>query len=252
MPMPLCYEALIIGCILTWVKDYAKTGKIIITTGVLFLIALSTTTVSNWLIKPLEYTYTAVNFNSAGDAPPELNKCKYIVILGSSNSEDLDRSALSRLSSSGLARLTEGLRLARALPHAKIIVSGPAFSNYPSHASVLISAAKELIISDERFIKIESAKDTEDESYEVKKIVGTERIALVTSAWHMPRAMYLFEHQGIQALACPTDYSVHIYSNTKEVDFSQINSSLWRSTWAIHERLGLLWLKFKYSIASKK
>jgi len=250
MPMPLCFALLFIGCLLCWFKSYSKLGKLIFSVGLCLLLILSNTTISTMLIKPLEYRFPPIVLKTQKEAPYELKNCKYIVVLGSSNSEDLDRSALSRLSSSGLSRLTEALRIAKALPQAKIIVSGPAYDGYPSHAHVLISAANELNFNEDRFIKIETAKDTEDESFEIKKIVGSNQVVLVTSAWHMPRAMLLFHHQGIKTVACPTDYSTRLYAPNKEIDFSQINSSLWRSTWAIHEQLGLLWLKFKYSLHS--
>jgi uncharacterized SAM-binding protein YcdF (DUF218 family) len=35
-----------------------------------------------------------------------------------------------------------------------------------------------------------------------------ERILLVTSAWHMPRAVKLFEAQGLEVIPLPTDYNV--------------------------------------------
>jgi len=37
---------------------------------------------------------------------------------------------------------------------------------------------------------------------------GITRVLLVTSAMHMPRSVALFEHQGIEVIPAPTDYTV--------------------------------------------
>jgi uncharacterized SAM-binding protein YcdF (DUF218 family) len=37
---------------------------------------------------------------------------------------------------------------------------------------------------------------------------GIKRILLVTSAWHMPRSVKLFEAQGLEVTPLPTDYTI--------------------------------------------
>jgi uncharacterized SAM-binding protein YcdF (DUF218 family) len=245
MPIPLCLSLLVFGCILIWTKKYLKIGKVILSISITLLLLLSNTRISTWLIEPLENTFPSIPVISKDTIPPELKTCKYIVILGSGNSENSERSALSRLSSSGLARITEGTRLALALPNTQIIVSGPALGDFPTHASVVKDAATELALDPNKILKIESARDTEEESIAVKNIVGKYPIALVTSAWHMPRAAYLFRKAGVNFVPCPTDFTVRKYAPQSRFDFSQINASLSRSTWAIHERIGMIWLRLK-------
>ena len=43
---------------------------------------------------------------------------------------------------------------------------------------------------------------------EIMKKEGINRILLVTSAMHMPRALKIFQKQGIEAIAAPTDFQV--------------------------------------------
>ncbi len=45
-------------------------------------------------------------------------------------------------------------------------------------------------------------------SSQMLKEKGITRVLLVTSAMHMPRSVALFEHQGIEVIPAPTDYTV--------------------------------------------
>jgi len=56
-----------------------------------------------------------------------------------------------------------------------------------------------------------ASRNTAENASESAKILqdkGITRIILVTSAFHMPRAVPLFEHQGLEVIPAPTDYSV--------------------------------------------
>ena len=47
-------------------------------------------------------------------------------------------------------------------------------------------------------------------SKEILQAKGIQRIILVTSAWHMPRAVGVFEHMGLQVIPAPTDFTVTV------------------------------------------
>ncbi|KAB2649317.1 MAG: YdcF family protein [Verrucomicrobia bacterium] len=236
---------LVFGCFFLWFKRFRDLGRIFITFSAIALILFSNTSFSNWLMVPLENQYASIPAVTTNSTPKELASCSYIVVLGSGNSND-ERSALAKLSSSGLARITEAVRLANLLPQVGIIVSGPAYKDYPSHASVQVAAALELNVKSDRLIKVESAKDTEEEANAIRTLVGTKTVALVTSAWHMPRAVILFKKAGITVVPCPTDFTTHTSAQNSALELNKFNASLTRSTWAIHERLGLLWLKLRW------
>src|SRR5205814_3400389 len=103
-----------------------------------------------------------------------------------------NRSSLNLLSRSAQARLTEAVRILRHLPDAKLLLSGPAVGKWPSHATMMSRAALSLGLDEKRIELIEQVRDTEDESLAVKNKVGAEPLALVTTAWPMPRAVALF------------------------------------------------------------
>ena len=47
-------------------------------------------------------------------------------------------------------------------------------------------------------------------SQKILQAKGIQRIILVTSAWHMPRAVGVFEHMGLQVIPAPTDFTVTV------------------------------------------
>ncbi len=60
------------------------------------------------------------------------------------------------------------------------------------------------------WLQNESQNTYEDALYSstMLKENGVERVLLVTSAQHMPRSVALFEHQGIEVIPAPVDYTV--------------------------------------------
>jgi uncharacterized SAM-binding protein YcdF (DUF218 family) len=200
-------------------------------------------------VRPLESQYASVPELREGAAPPpELAACRYVVVLGGGHSDTPGLSATQRLSPSALGRVVEGVRLLRALPSATLIVSGPAVGNNPSHARVLAEAARSLGIGNRSVELIDTARDTEDEAAAVRRIAGDAPVALVTSAWHMPRAAALFRKAGVKALPCPADYSARPNADFRWVDLTWDTASLERSTWAVRERIGMMWARLRGKI----
>ena len=60
------------------------------------------------------------------------------------------------------------------------------------------------------WLQTESRNTYEDAVYSARllKSKGVHRVLLVTSAWHMPRAVDLFQSQGVEVVPLPVDYSV--------------------------------------------
>lgn len=244
MPLPLCITLLLVGLVLLLWTKRARLARGLLIAGVGLLTIFSNKFVSMQLVRPLEAKYAAIPEFSA-DAPPsrELAACRYVVVLGSGNGNAPGLSALNELSVSALSRIAEAVRILRVVPEGRLIVSGPADGpGRPSHATVLARAAGSLGIDPSRVTYIEEVKDTEDESLAVKRLVGAEPFALITSAWHMPRTMALFRHAGMTPLPCPADYSARTNDSVQWNDLFWDVSSLERSTWAVRERIGYLWI----------
>jgi uncharacterized SAM-binding protein YcdF (DUF218 family) len=247
LPLQLVLLSGALGVVLTWSRRWQRTGRVLLTLAVLTLLTASNKWVSGRLVAPLESRYPAVGELHPGDAlPPELTACRFIVVLGGGHEDSDTRPALSQLSTSARARLTEGVRLLRVLPAAKLVVSGPsATEGGPTHAQVLADAAVSLGVERTRILRIEDARDTAEEAAAVHERLGDVPLALVTSAWHMPRAMALCAAEGLHVLPCPTDYLYAPGAPRQLSDFTWDVPSLERSSAAVHERLGLWWERLR-------
>jgi uncharacterized SAM-binding protein YcdF (DUF218 family) len=243
MPLPFCLTLLVAGLWLARSPRRARLGRALAIAGTVLLLLFSNKTLSMWLMQPLEARHAPIpELSAGGPLPAALAACRFVVVLGGGHGDTPALPATSQLSPSGLGRIVEGVRLLRLLPDARLIVSGPAVKDNPTHAAVLARAAESLGVERSRVIQIDTAHDTEEESLATKKLVGDAPFALVTTAWHMPRSVALFRRAGMSPLPCPADFSAKPTPDFRWVDLLWDPESLTRSTWAVRERIGYLWI----------
>lgn len=243
MPLPLAMALMTLGTLLLFSAKRARLGRRLLVGGFAVLLVFSNRCVSRSLIRPLEMRYPPIpELAAPAVVPADLAACKFVVVLGGGNGYAPGVTSNNRLSSGSLARIVEAVRILRALPDAKLIVCGPTYGPVDSHATELARAAIALGIAAERIGKLENGRDTEEEAETVHRTVGDVPIALVTSAWHLPRAMTLFGHFGVKAVPCPTNYLSLSDGESFVSDLLWDNGGLERSTWALRERIGFLWI----------
>ncbi len=246
MPLPLCLVLLIGGLVLLRSQRRRRLGHGLIVTGVLLLLLLGNKTISTALFRPLESFYPAVpEFVVGHPLPPNLAACRFVAVLGGGHGDTFGLSAVNQLSSSARGRLMEAVRLLRALPEARLIVSGGGEEGRPSHAAVLAQAAVSLGVDPTKIIRLDTPRDTEDEARELRRVVGEAPFALVTSAWHLRRAAALMHGAGLHPLPCPADYAARPSPGFRISDYTWDTESLERSTKAVYERLGYLWVRLR-------
>ncbi|MCJ7766260.1 MAG: envelope biogenesis factor ElyC [Thiovulaceae bacterium] len=212
-------------------SDRLKTSKILITIAFIWISLMSYGPVSDMLLKPLEQQYPALLAT-----PQEIS---YVMVLGSGHTSNAKLPISSQLSRTAVVRLSEGIRQYNNLQNAKLVVSGyNGFYDPSSHASMQKRLALSLGVKREDIMMFEEPKDTEDEALAMKARVGSEPFILVTSASHMPRAIRIFTHLGLNPIAAPTDYNA---GGKIEWLHMPDGDGLQRSNLAFHEYYGLIW-----------
>ena len=82
---------------------------------------------------------------------------------------------------------------------------------------------------------------------QLMKKLGLKKIFLVTDAAHMPRAIYAFERNGINAIPAPTGFVYHPEHPRTWLEFLPSADAMQYSAFALHEYLGLVWYRLKYA-----
>jgi uncharacterized SAM-binding protein YcdF (DUF218 family) len=97
-----------------------------------------------------------------------------------------------------------------------------------------------------RMTLFENNKDTHDEAVSIAAHLNGKRVALVSSATHLPRAMALYRSQGLDAVPAPTDYTAK-QSQELQPLYSYLPKGryLMYSEAAIHEWIGVWWARLR-------
>lgn len=77
-----------------------------------------------------------------------------------------------------------------------------------------------------------------------------EKIILVSQAWHLPRAQYAFEQQGLTVYSAGTGYYRPRPWRFSGQYWLPEPEALNASYWAIHEMIGLGWYRFKVYVST--
>jgi uncharacterized SAM-binding protein YcdF (DUF218 family) len=220
MPLSIGLFLAIIGLIFLY-RNQLKRAKIFLTISIIWIVLISYSPFANGLLKPLDTTYSKLN-----NIPKNI---KYILLLGG----DMEN------------RAWEALRLYYEIPNAKIITSGYASGYIMPEAIRTANILYQIHIPKEDIIIHPNPKDTKEEAIEIKKLLGEEPFILVTAAHHMPRAMALFQKEGLHPIAAPANDPSY---NTIDLFSIPNGGNLQKTEIAWHEYLGTLWSKLRGQI----
>jgi len=225
-----------------WQKRW---GKWLALASFILLWLLSSSPVRNMLTSSLEYQYPAYSFNQT------LPNDTAIIVLGGGVQEQApdyqNKDALTRF---GMMRTIYAAQIAKhtGLP---IFATGgtPLSSRTTSESSVMKHWLITFGIHASQIHEENKANTTWENATFSTKLLNKRNIhtvVLVTSAWHMPRAAWCFEQQGLNVIPAPTDYLTDQADNDIR-SFLPRWDRLAESGRALHEYLGLFWYKLKYS-----
>jgi uncharacterized SAM-binding protein YcdF (DUF218 family) len=145
-------------------------------------------------------------------------------------------------------RFEKGVDLLSAGKARYLVFTGAKFTDSPAEpveGEVLREIARRRGVPDAAILVTERVINTATEARAVRKLArecGWRRILLVTSAYHMPRAMMLFARNGVEVVPVPADFHVVGVENLWDlspVRFLPQGEGLFRSDTAAREYLGM-------------
>jgi uncharacterized SAM-binding protein YcdF (DUF218 family) len=203
----------------------------IVALGVVILYTFSTPVMGRWMMRSLERVYTPQAVDSC------LNADAIVVLSGGIIR---GRSAPGVQWGDNANRYFAGFDLAMAGKAKRIVLSaGPPNPRGSSQGEVLRQIAIGHGLEQERIVVTPFVFTTEDEASVVAKMPNIHSILLVTSAFHMPRAVLLFRSQGFDVSPFPTDQRVLGSQPFRLLDFIPGSTALQESEQAMREYYGL-------------
>lgn len=200
------------------------------------LLTLSTRTVSRGMIRRLEARVEPA-------AAAELCTAQAVVVLGGGTVIGPRR---DRLSPEAESRLLQGFLLARELALPIVVTGGRVLDDerIPTEAEIAARRLGELGLPSDRIIEEPRARTTAENARYTAEDLGFSEVILVTSAWHMRRAMLSFEAVGIRAHPVPAPVHGDLRPWRPYMLLPSIGA-LRDSTIVLHEMLGYLWYRIR-------
>ncbi|MDX8391754.1 MAG: YdcF family protein [Mariprofundaceae bacterium] len=206
---------------------------------------LSTEPVRDALTGSLEFRSMALDVNKISE-----NNAAIVLLGGGVYAQAPEYDGRDELRSSAMMRTVYAARIARqtGLP---VFATGGKVLSHDVEAEgdvmrrwLLYFGVQEAQVHSEAF-----ADNTWQNAVKIRQMLqtqGVSRVLLVTSAWHMPRARWCFEQQGLYVIAAPTDYLTkqEAYDLRSYVPHWGVLAD---SATALHEYLGLFWYRLRYA-----
>ena len=200
---------------------------------------VSTASVPNLVIHSLEHRIV----HAGGRIDPQAVDA--IVVLAGAASLGGDGAGMAELNGASWRRLWRGLEVYRQLDgRVPILFSGGGRPGDPT-AGLARDAATRWGVPAERFWTEDASTNTQASARDVRALLAQRlsparrpRVVLVTSAWHMPRAVAAFARADVDTVPVPCDFqSVEAWSLG---DLLPTHEALLRSTLALRELAGTI------------
>lgn len=147
-----------------------------------------------------------------------------------------------------MTRLRYGAHLHRqtALPVA--VTSGDPLKTGVAGGRLMADALQRELGVAARWVETQSRNTFENARFTagLLRADGIRRVALVSHAWHLPRARAAFEGQGLQVVPAPTAFYRPGRLERGALALLPSDDALARNTWYFHELIGRVWYALFY------
>jgi uncharacterized SAM-binding protein YcdF (DUF218 family) len=236
-PISLLLLAALAGVLLCF-GQRARLGRGLALTAILILLAAAILPIGILLIAPLEDRFPV--------PPLDLPAPEGIIVLGGAINDPISQAREQTIFNEGGERVTEAVVLAKRYPQARVVYTSGS-SAFDGASSIEALQARKLMsqmgIAPERVTIEDKSRNTKENARFTAAIVHpqpSQRWIVVTSAFHMPRSMGVFENAGFQPIAYPVSFRTQgRWPEDLRLTFDPVRT-LRTFEIAIHEWLGLL------------
>ena len=152
---------------------------------------------------------------------------------------------LDKLGASTMARVIRGVRAFKESDASLLVMQGYSSTVGERMTILMKELAEDMGIEEELIIREPYSRTTFEHPIELIKIIEeTDKIAVVTSAWHLNRAVREFEQYFAEVIPIPAEFYSYNLSGGMHDWLPQV-SALEVSTKVIHELIGMMWYRVK-------
>ncbi len=234
-PGNLLVLAIALGALLLFTR-WRGFGRILVVLAALLALSIAFLPVGDWLLRPLEERFPPLS-----DLPPKVDG---IIMLGGAVNTEVTESRGQPTVNDHAERFIAFADLARHYPTAKLIFSGggPALEDGKFREADAARLVLQWMGMDTARVIFERESRNTFENVVDSKVLAQpaagETWLLITSAYHMPRAVGLFRAQGWTVIPDPVDYQTIARGATPSfaMDFQE---NLNKTSLALKEWIGL-------------
>jgi uncharacterized SAM-binding protein YcdF (DUF218 family) len=234
-PLSLAFLAILIAAV-ALLAGLRRTGLVLcVLAGAILFVTLYTTT-GSFVLQGLEARF------AKPAADPQTVSC--MIVLGGAFETEVTTTRGGIEMNQAADRFVEALRLARRFPQAAILVSGGDGSLSGDYEGDAVASERFFATFDvpaDRLVRETQSRTTSENVDNSRTILaerGLENCLLITSAFHMPRAVGLFRAAGIAVTPWPTDYRTSGRVGLG-LDFTQPTLNAQQTATAVREWIGL-------------
>ena len=227
-------------CLLLFFALFAKKSRAgLIAAALALLYFASTDFVASAIAGRLENRYPPQSIAGCGPADA-------VIVLGGivgGNRPGLDFPSWS----GSVNRFMVGVALMRAGKAGNLVFSRasiPSMGLNATEGDILETQAIAAGVPPEKIVLTPPVRDTADEARAAADLCrghGWKHVVLVTSAWHMPRAAWLFQRAGVSFTPFPVDFQTDPLRRLTLLNFLPNARSLEMTEWALREDYGLVY-----------
>jgi uncharacterized SAM-binding protein YcdF (DUF218 family) len=235
LPSNLAMAIGLVGLVLL-LTGFRRLASWLIVTSVVLIALLGWSPLGNALILPLEQRFPPWD---ASRGPPD-----GIVVLGGAIAPDVSAARGEVALDQAAERITVAAELARRYPNARIVFSGGSSAlmfEEGVEAPFAVRQLEALGVASDRITAEGRSRTTFENAVQTRALANPkrgERWLLVTSAYHMPRAMAVFRAVGFPVEAYPVDWRTRGPIDSTR-PFASLAEGLGRTDTAVHEWVGL-------------